>query len=49
MASVPRTGPDMAFIPASADTGLKVPSVVRFDKIAMLDRSLVTGKLSSFR
>src|ERR1700733_11748692 len=35
--SVPRTGPDMAPIIASADTGLKVPSVVRFDTIATLD------------
>jgi mRNA interferase MazF len=43
--SVPRAGPDMAPIIASADTGLKVPSVVRFDKIATLDRSIITGKL----
>jgi mRNA interferase MazF len=35
----------MAPIIASADTGLKVPSVVRFDKIATLDRSIITGKL----
>ena len=45
--SVPRTGPDMAPIIASADTGLKVPSVVRFDKIATLDRSIITGKLGN--
>jgi mRNA interferase MazF len=43
--SVPRTGPDMAPIAASTSTGLKVPSVVRFDKIATLDRSVITGKL----
>ena len=43
--SVPRVGPDMAPIVASADTGLKVPSVVRFDKVATLDRSVITGKL----
>ena len=45
--SVPRAGPDMAPIIASADTGLKVPSVVRFDKIATLDRSIITGKLGN--
>jgi len=31
--SVPRKGFDMAAIAASPDTGLKVPSVVRFDKL----------------
>ena len=35
----------MAAIAASPETGLKVPSVVRFDKIATLDRSVITGKL----
>jgi mRNA interferase MazF len=43
--SVPRTGPNMAPIAASPATGLKVPSVVRFDKIATLDRSVIAGKL----
>jgi mRNA interferase MazF len=43
--SVPRSGPDMAPIAASPATGLKVPSVVRFDKIATLDRSVIAGKL----
>ena len=43
--SVPRTGPDMAQIDATPGTGLKVPSVVRFDKIATLERSVITGKL----
>ena len=42
--SVPRTGPDIAPIPTSG-TGLKVPSAVRFDKIATLDRSVIAGKL----
>lgn len=45
--SMPRVGPDMAPVAASADTGLKVPSVVRFDKIATLDRSVITGKLGN--
>jgi mRNA interferase MazF len=43
--SIPRTGPDMAPLPAIAGTGLKVPSVVRFDKLATLDRSVIAGKL----
>jgi mRNA interferase MazF len=43
--SVPRSGPDMAALDALPDTGLKVPSVVRFDKLATLDRSVITGKL----
>jgi mRNA interferase MazF len=43
--SVPRTGSDVAPIAASTGTGLKIPSVVRFDKIATLDRAVITGKL----
>ncbi len=35
--SVLRTGPDMAPIAPSPGTGLKVPFVVRFDKLATLD------------
>jgi hypothetical protein len=31
---VPRAGPDIAPIAAATETGLKVASVVRFDKIA---------------
>jgi mRNA interferase MazF len=37
--SVPRGGPDTASIPTTAGTGLKRPSLVRFDKLATLDRS----------
>lgn len=43
--SVPRTGPGMAALDALPGTGLKVPSVVRFDKLATLDRSVIAGKL----
>lgn len=43
--SVPRAGPDMAPIEAGRVTGLKVFSVVRFDKLATLDRAVFTGKL----
>jgi mRNA interferase MazF len=35
----------MAPLAATAGTGLKVPSVVRFDKLATLDRSVIAGKL----
>ena len=43
--SIPRTGPDMAPLAPTAGTGLKVPSVVRFDKLTTLDRSVVAGRL----
>lgn len=43
--SIPRTGPDMAPLAAVAGTGVKVPPVVRFDKLATLDRSVIAGKL----
>ena len=43
--SVPRTGPDMAPLVPTPGTGLKAPSVVRFDKLATLDPTVITGKL----
>ncbi len=43
--SVSRAGPDMAPLGPAAGTGLKVPSVVRFDKLATLDRSVIAGRL----
>ncbi|MBI0539138.1 type II toxin-antitoxin system PemK/MazF family toxin [Roseomonas sp. KE2513] len=43
--SVPRSGPDMAPIEPTPGTGLKVPSVVRFDKLATLDLGVIAGKL----
>lgn len=45
MTSVARTGPHMVPIAPTPGTGLKVPSVVRFDKIATLERSVVVGKI----
>jgi mRNA interferase MazF len=45
--SVPRTGPDMAVIDATPDTGLKIRSTVRFDKLATLDKSVITGRLGN--
>lgn len=43
--SIPRTGPDMAALAALPGTGLKAPSVARFDKITTLDRSIIMGRL----
>jgi len=43
--SVPRAGPDMAPIEAGKGTGLKTASVVRFDKIATLERSVIAGRI----
>jgi mRNA interferase MazF len=45
--SVQRSGPDMAAIPTTAGTGLKLPSLVRFDKLATLDRSVIAGKIGA--
>ena len=45
--SVQRSGPDMAAIPATAGSGLKVLSLVRFDKLATLDRSVIAGRIGS--
>ena len=43
--SVPRSGPDMVPLAATRETALKVASVVRFDKLATLDRAVIAGKL----
>ena len=43
--SAPRQGPGMAALANTIATGLKVASVVRFDKLATLDRSVIAGKL----
>ena len=43
--SVPRVGPDTAPIAPTPGTGLKIPSVVRFDKLATLDPAIIAGKL----
>ncbi len=43
--SVPRSGPDMAVIDASSGTGLKVRLTVRFDKLATLEKSVITGRI----
>ena len=33
--------------PTTAGTGLKVPSLVRFDKLATLDRTVIAGKIGA--
>jgi mRNA interferase MazF len=45
--SIPRSGPDMAAIEATTETGLKIRSTVRFDKLATLNKSVITGRLGS--
>lgn len=43
--SVHRVGPHMAPLAPSPGTGLKLPSMVRFDKLATLDAAVIAGKL----
>jgi mRNA interferase MazF len=43
--SVLRSGPDMAHLAPTPGTGLKVASIVRFDKLATLEWSVIAGKL----
>ncbi len=45
--SMPRSGPDMAPLEALPGTGLKVASVVRFDKIATLNRAVILGRIGA--
>ncbi len=45
--SVPREGPDMAPLGPGDGTGLKRPSLVRFDKLATLDRSVIAGQIGA--
>ena len=44
-----RAGRDIASLAATPRTGLKVPSVVRFDKLATLDRAVIAGKIGTLR
>ena len=43
--SVPRIEPDAVPIVPTSGNGLKVPSLVRFDKLATIDKSILVGKL----
>jgi mRNA interferase MazF len=43
--SVLRNEPDSIPIAPAPGTGLKVPSLVRFDKIATIDKNIISGRL----
>lgn len=43
--SVPRTGLATAALGPGEGTGLKVPSVVRFDKLATLEAAVIAGRI----
>ena len=45
--SVPRNEPDSMPMAPTAGTGLKVPSLVRFDKIATIDKGIIAGRLGT--
>jgi len=45
--SVPRTEPDATPIAPTAGNGLKVPSLVRFDKLATVDKKIIIGRLGT--
>jgi len=42
---MPRAGPDMAALDAIPGTGLKIPSIIGFDKLATLERAAMAGKI----
>ena len=43
--SIPRNDPDAMAITPTAGTGLKVPSLVRFDKIATINKDIIAGRI----
>ena len=43
--SIPRNDPDAMPITPTAGTGLKAPSLVRFDKIATIDKTIIAGRI----
>jgi mRNA interferase MazF len=47
IASVSRNNPDAMPITPTAGTGLKVPSLVRFDKIATIEKHIVAGRIGN--
>lgn len=42
---VSRSEPDAVLIAPAPGTGLKVPSMVRFDKIATISKDIIAGRL----
>ncbi|WP_051330500.1 type II toxin-antitoxin system PemK/MazF family toxin [Niveispirillum irakense] len=45
--SVPRIDPFAVPLFPDRENGLKVPSMVRFDKLATIDKSIISGRLGS--
>lgn len=45
--SVPRSEPDAMPIAPYCGNGLKVPSLVRFDKVATIDKGIIAGSLGA--
>lgn len=45
--SIPRLDPDAMPIAPTLGTGLKVPSSVRFDKIATLEKRIIAGRIGA--
>lgn len=45
--SVPRIEPDAVPIMPTPGNGLKVPSLVRFDKLATVDKAIIAGRLGN--
>jgi mRNA interferase MazF len=43
--SVPRNDPDALPIMPTSGNGLKVPSMVRFDKIATINKDIIAGRI----
>ncbi len=43
--SISRNDPDAMPIAPTAGTGLKVPSLVRFDKIATIEKHIIAGRI----
>lgn len=43
--SVARSDPDAKVMEPSSENGLKVPSMVRFDKIATIHKDIIAGRL----
>ena len=43
--SIPRNDPDAVAIGPGAGTGLKASSLVRFDKIATIDKGIIAGRI----
>ena len=45
ISSVHRNDPDAVSIAPTAETGLKLPSWVRFDKIATINKGIIAGRI----